>query len=66
MWQGTKYDEFVDWYVKPMRQLKPSVKTKIKNYTAYARAIDGAGNVERDFIKKRNENTFEIKRSRRR
>ena len=66
VWQGTKYDEFVDWYVKRMRQLKPSVKTKIKNYTAYARAIDGAGNIERDFIKKRNENTFEIKRSRRR
>jgi hypothetical protein len=66
VWHGTKYDDFVDWYVKRMRQLKPSVKTKIKSYTAFARAIDGAGNVEKDFIKKRNENTFEIKRSRRR
>jgi hypothetical protein len=66
VWHGTKYDDFVDWYVKRMRQLKPSVKSTIKSYTAFARAIDGAGNVEKDFIKKRNENTFEIKRSRRR
>jgi hypothetical protein len=45
-----------------MKQLKPSVKTKIKNYTAFSRAIDGAGNVEKDFTKKRNANTFEIRR----
>jgi hypothetical protein len=64
-WLTTKYDSFVDWYVKRMRQLKPSVKTKIKSYTAFARAIDGAGNVEKDFIKKRNDNTFEIQRSKR-
>jgi hypothetical protein len=41
------------------------VKTKIKNYTAFSRAIDGAGNVEKEFKKKRNDNTFEIKRKKR-
>jgi hypothetical protein len=65
-WLPTKYDETGDLFYYRMKQLKPSVKTKIKNYTAFSRAIDGAGNVEKDFIKKRNDNTFEIKRTKRR
>jgi hypothetical protein len=32
------------------------------NYTAYARAIDGAGNVESLLQLRRNRNTFEVKR----
>jgi hypothetical protein len=42
------------------------VGTRIKDYTAFSRAIDGAGNVEKDFAEKRNANTFEVKRRRRR
>jgi hypothetical protein len=38
------------------------VGSKIKDYTAFSRAIDGAGNVEKEFTKKRNANTFEIRR----
>jgi hypothetical protein len=49
-----------------MKQLKSSVGTRIKNYTAFSRAIDGSGNVESDFKQKRNDNTFEIKRTGRR
>jgi hypothetical protein len=64
-WLPTKYDDVGELFYYRMKQLKSSVGTKIKNYTAFSRAIDGAGNVERDFIKKRNENTFEIKRSKR-
>jgi hypothetical protein len=65
-WLPTKYSSAGDLFYYRMKQLKPSVKTKIKNYTAFSRAIDGAGNVEKDFIKKRNDNTFEIKRAKRR
>jgi hypothetical protein len=65
-WLPTKYDETGDLFYYRMNQLKPSVKTKVKSYTAFSRAIDGAGNVEKDFVQKRNDNTFEIKRSKRR
>lgn len=63
-WLPTKYSSAGDLFYYRMKQLKPSGKTKIKNYTAFSRAIDGAGNVEKDFVKKRNDNTFEIKRTR--
>ncbi|MGH2675319.1 MAG: Calx-beta domain-containing protein [Actinomycetota bacterium] len=65
-WLPTKYSEAGDLFYYRMKQLKSSVKTKIKNYTAFSRAVDGAGNVEKEFIEKRNDNTFEIKRSKRR
>jgi hypothetical protein len=39
---------------------------RIKDYTAFSRAIDGAGNVEKEFNERRNANTFEVKRRRRR
>jgi hypothetical protein len=63
-WLPTKYDDVGELFYYRMKQLKSSVGTKIKNYTAFSRAIDGAENVENDFVQKRNENTFEIKRSR--
>jgi len=65
-WLGTQYDPVGQLYRYRMRQLKSSVGTRIKNYTAFSRAIDAAGNVERDFNEKRNANTFEVRRSRRR
>jgi Calx-beta domain len=62
-WLPTKYDEVGQLFYYRMQQLKSSVNTRIKDYTAFSRAIDGAGNVEKDFAQKRNANTFEIKRS---
>jgi hypothetical protein len=61
-WLPTKYDDVGELFYYRMKQLKSSVGTKIKNYTAFSRAIDGAGNVEKEFAKKRNANTFEIRR----
>ncbi|MGH2653726.1 MAG: Calx-beta domain-containing protein [Actinomycetota bacterium] len=61
-WLPTKYDDVGKLFYYRMNQLKPSVGTKIKDYTAYSRAMDGAGNVEKEFTKKRNANTFEIRR----
>jgi hypothetical protein len=61
-WLPTKYDDVGELFYYRMNQLKSSVGTKIKDYTAFSRAIDGAGNVEKEFAKKRNANTFEIKR----
>jgi hypothetical protein len=61
-WLPTKYDDVGELFYYRMKQLKSSVGTKIKNYSAFSRAIDGAGNVEKEFTKKRNANTFEIRR----
>jgi hypothetical protein len=60
-WLPTKYDDVGELFYYRVNQLKSSVGTKIKDYTAFARAIDGAGNVEKEFTKKRNMNTFEIR-----
>jgi hypothetical protein len=65
-WLPTKYDEAGELFYYRMKQLKSSVRTKIKSYTALSRAIDGAENVEKEFTQKRNANTFEIKRTKRR
>jgi hypothetical protein len=65
-WLGATYDATGQLWRVRLKQLKSSVGTRIRNYTAYSRAIDGAGNVEREFKEKRNANTFEVKRSRRR
>jgi hypothetical protein len=65
-WVDMKYDRTGDLWLYRMKQLKSSVKTKIKHYTAFSRAIDGAENIENDFKEKRNANTFEIKRTRKR
>jgi Calx-beta domain len=65
-WVEMKHDPAADLFFLRLKQLKSSVDTRIKSYTAFSRAIDGAGNVERDFAQKRNDNTFEVKRTRRR
>jgi hypothetical protein len=65
-WLSTRFDNVGQLFFYRMSQLKPSVGTRVVNYTAFSRAIDGAGNVERDFVQKRNDNTFEIKKRRRR
>ena len=54
-----------DFFIYALRALKPSIGTKIESYTAFSRAIDGAGNVESKFDRGRNENTFEVKRGKR-
>jgi hypothetical protein len=50
-----------DFFYLRMQELEPSVGGPISSYTAYSRAIDGAGNMERELVKGRNENTFEVK-----
>jgi hypothetical protein len=50
-----------DFFYYRIRALRPTVGTKIKNYTGFCRATDGAGNVEDRFDAKRNANTFEVK-----
>lgn len=65
-WLDTQYDQTGQLWRFRLKQLKSSVGTRIKNYTAFSRAIDGANNVENEFAEKRNDNTFEVKRSKRR
>jgi hypothetical protein len=65
-WLDTQYDQTGQLWRIRLKQLKSSVGTRIKSYTAFSRAIDGANNVEADFAEKRNANTFEVKRSKRR
>jgi len=61
-WLKTEQYETDFFYIR-MPELPASVG-KVKNYTAYSRAIDGAKNVEGDFEVGRNANTFEIKKKR--
>jgi hypothetical protein len=65
-WLPTTYDNTGELWRIRLKQLKSSVGTNIKNYTAFSRAVDGANNVENDFAEKRNANTFEVKRSKNR
>jgi hypothetical protein len=51
-----------DFFYHRFKALRPSVG-KIESYTAFSRALDGAGNLERDFERGRNNNTFEIKKA---
>jgi Calx-beta domain len=53
-----------DLFYRRIGELEPSVGGRISSYTAYARAVDGAGNVERELTRGRNENTFEVKPAR--
>jgi Calx-beta domain len=62
-WLHMHYETSGDLWLHRVRQLKSSVGTRIKSYTAFSRAIDGAGNVEKEFKEKRNANTFEVKRA---
>jgi Calx-beta domain len=62
LWRRTKVYEPGYFYYARMKAIGPSVGTNVMNYTAYARAIDGAGNVESLLKLRRNRNTFEVKR----
>jgi hypothetical protein len=56
-------DTWPELYDEDFPGLSPSIGTAVRNYTAWSRAIDGAGNVEAlPFVKGRNWNTFEVKR----
>jgi hypothetical protein len=58
-WVQLKTRLFIVYQLK--KRLKPSTKkTGIKKYTAFARAIDKAGNVERKFEAGRNKMTYRI------
>ncbi len=54
-----------DFYLYKLDALRPSTG-RIKNYTAFSRAIDADGNVESAFGVGRNENNFEVKKTKRR
>jgi hypothetical protein len=57
-WLKTK--EFAtDYYLIRLNELAPSTGS-IKNYTAFSRAVDAAGNLEASFGRGRNRNTFEV------
>ena len=64
-WIGRRVKLFTGstlWYYRPREILRPSIGTRIKNYTIYSKARDYAGNVEERFEVGRNKNTFEVKR----
>jgi hypothetical protein len=61
VWRQMKVYEPGAFYYYRMKAIGSSVGTRVRNYTAYARAIDGAGNVESLLQARRNRNTFEIK-----
>ncbi len=48
-----------NWSYTFAKKLKP-VGDAIKNYILFSRATDGAGNVESDFLAKRNKSKFEV------
>lgn len=50
------------YYFLRLEPLRPSVGTGIRNYTAFSRATDAAGNAETTFVSGRNRNTFEVRR----
>jgi hypothetical protein len=62
-----QFDRIADLFYYRLGALKHSMgKGKIKDYTAFSRSIDGAENLERQFDERRNANTFEVKRKKRR
>jgi Calx-beta domain len=61
LWRPMKVYEQGFFYYFRIKALGSSAGTRVRNYTAYARAIDGAGNVESLLQARRNRNTFEIK-----
>jgi Calx-beta domain-containing protein len=54
--------ETPDVFVRGVRPLVPSIGTKVKNYRAWTKAQDGAGNTETTFTAGRNVSTFEVRR----
>jgi hypothetical protein len=61
-WLGTDMFE-TDFFIIRLKELEASTG-RIRDYTAYSKAIDGARNVEDSFEPGRNANTFEIRKSR--
>ena len=59
-WKDMRQYE-TDFFYLSVSELAPT-KGKIRDYTAFSRATDGAGNAELFFNKGRNANTFEIKK----
>ena len=55
---------YPDFFFATIRPLSPSVRSRIKNYTAFSKALDRAGNWEKRTVIGRNANTFEVKRKR--
>jgi hypothetical protein len=51
----------VDLYLLAVDPLAPSIGTKIRNYRAWTRGKDGAGNLETTFEAGRNLSTFEVR-----
>jgi hypothetical protein len=61
IWRPMKAYEPGFFYYYRIKALASSMGTHILNYTAYARATDGAGNMESLLQQRRNRNTFEVK-----
>jgi hypothetical protein len=61
-WVNMKFSQPGELYFIRPGPLSPSIGTKIKKYTAWTRAEDGAGNLETSFQTGRNLSTFEVKR----
>jgi hypothetical protein len=61
-WLPMTYRPTADLYFIKMETLASSVKTKVKNYSAWTRATDAVGNIETTFTRGRNLSTFEVKR----
>jgi hypothetical protein len=62
IWKNMRFYAAADLFFYRMPALRPTVGTKVKNYRAWTRTIDAAGNVEKTFERGRNLSTFWIKR----
>lgn len=51
-----------DLYLRTVKPLAPSIGTEIRDYRAWTRGLDGAGNLETTFKAGRNLSTFEVKK----
>jgi hypothetical protein len=59
-WVRMRVYEAGYFYFYRIHSLRPSVGTRIRDYTSFSRAVDRAGNRERRFERGRNANTFEV------
>jgi hypothetical protein len=57
-----KMEPLADLFLLSVEPLAPSIGTKIRNYRAWTKGKDGAGNMETTFEAGRNLSTFEVKR----
>jgi hypothetical protein len=61
-WLAMKFFRQANLFAYRVEALQPSIGTKIRNYRAWTRTQDGAGNMERTFQRGRNLSTFEVRR----